>query len=58
MKSYLVGKWLIRDCLGCFFLLWLSLETDLLPKEAYPPSPCPVLIWASYFLRRGNSPSN
>ena len=34
MKSYLV-KWLIAIVLAVFFL-WLSLETDLLPKEVYP----------------------
>ena len=34
MKSYLV-KWLIAIILAILFL-WLSLETNLLPKEVYP----------------------
>ena len=34
MKSYLV-KWLIAIVLAVLFL-WLSLETDFLPKEVYP----------------------
>ena len=34
MKSYLV-KWLIAIVLAVLFL-WVSLETDLLPKEVYP----------------------
>ena len=49
MKSYLV-KWLIAIVLAVFFL-WLSLETDLLPKEAYPLLLVPILIVGLYLFK-------
>jgi len=49
MKSYLV-KWLIAIVLAGFFL-WLSLETDLLPKEAYPLLLVPILIVGLYLFK-------
>ena len=50
MKSYLV-KWLIAIVLAVFFFLWLSLETDLLPKEAYPLLLVPILIVGLYLFK-------
>ena len=49
MKSYLV-KWLVAIVLAVFFL-WLSLETDLLPKEAYPLLLVPILIVGLYLFK-------
>ena len=49
MKSYLV-KWLIAIVLAVPFL-WLSLETDLLPKEAYPLLLVPILIVGLYLFK-------
>ena len=49
MKSYLV-KWLIAIVLAVFFL-WLSLETDLLPKEVYPLLLVPILIVGLYLFK-------
>ena len=49
MKSYLV-KWLIAIVLAILFL-WLSLETDLLPKEAYPLLLVPILIVGLYLFK-------
>ena len=49
MKSYLV-KWLIAIVLAVLFL-WLSLETDLLPKEVYPLLLVPILIVGLYLFK-------
>ena len=49
MKSYLV-KWLIAIVLAILFL-WLSLETDLLPKEVYPLLLVPMLVVGLYLFR-------
>ena len=49
MKSYLV-KWLIAIVWAIFFL-WLSLETNLLPKEVYPILLVPMLIVGLYLFK-------
>ena len=49
MKSYLV-KWLIAIVWAILFV-WLSLETDLLPKEVYPLLLVPILIVGLYLFR-------
>lgn len=49
MKSYLV-KWLIAIVLAVFFL-WLSLETDLLPKEVYPLLLVLMLVVGLYLFK-------
>ena len=49
MKSYLI-KWLIAIVLAVFFP-WLSLETDLLPKEVYPLLLVPILIVGLYLFK-------
>ena len=49
MKSYLV-KWLIAIVLAVLFL-WLSLETDLLPKEVYPILLVLMLVVGLYLFK-------
>ena len=49
MKSYLV-KWLIAIVLAILFL-WLSLETNLLPKEVYPLLLVPMLVVGLYLFK-------
>ena len=49
MKSYLV-KWLIAIILAILFL-WLSLETNLLPKEVYPLLLVPMLVVGLYLFK-------
>ena len=49
MKSYLV-KWLIAIILAILFL-WLSLETNLLPKEVYPHLLVPMLVVGLYLFK-------
>ena len=49
MKSYLV-KWLIAIFLAVLFL-WLSLETDLLPKEVYPILLVLMLVVGLYLFK-------
>ena len=49
MKSYLV-KWLIAIILAILFL-WLSLETNLLPKEVYPLFLVPMLVVGLYLFK-------
>ena len=50
MKSYLV-KWLIAIVLAVFFL-WLSLETDFLPKEVYPILLVLMLVVGLYIFKK------
>ena len=49
MKSYLV-KWLIAIVLAVLFL-WVSLETDLLPKEVYPILLVLMLVVGLYLFK-------
>ena len=49
MKSYLV-KWLIAIILAILFL-WLSSETNLLPKEVYPILLVPMLVVGLYLFK-------
>ena len=49
MKSYLV-KWLIAIILAILFL-WLSLVTNLLPKEVYPLLLVPMLVVGLYLFK-------
>ena len=49
MKSYLV-KWLIAIVLAVLFL-WVSLETDLLPKEVYPILLVLMLVAGLYLFK-------
>ena len=49
MKSYLV-KWLIAIVLAVLFL-WVSLETDLLPKEVYPILLVLMLVVGLYIFK-------
>ena len=49
MKSYLV-KWLIAIFLAVLFL-WVSLETDLLPKEVYPILLVLMLVVGLYLFK-------
>ena len=49
MKSYLV-KWLIAIILPILFL-WLSLETNLLPKEVYPILLVLMLVVGLYLFK-------
>lgn len=49
MKSYLV-KCLIAIILAILFL-WLSLETNLLPKEVYPILLIPMLVVGLYLFK-------
>ena len=49
MKSYLV-KWLIAIVLAVF-LLWFSLETNLLPKEVYPILLVLMLVVGLYLFK-------
>lgn len=49
MKSYLV-KWLIAIVLAVLFL-WLSLETNILPKEVYPILLVLMLVVGLYLFK-------
>ena len=49
MKTYFV-KWLIAILLAVLFL-WLSLETDLLPKEVYPILLVLMLVVGLYLFK-------
>ena len=50
MKSYLI-KWLIAIVLAVLFL-WLSLETDFLPKEVYPILLVLMLVVGLYIFKK------
>ena len=49
MKSYLV-KWLIAIVLAVLFL-WLSLETNILPREVYPILLVLMLVVVLYLFK-------